>query len=86
MHEIAAQNRRLTDALDNAVIIYRNHEGVAPVARIAKQVHRAYSTVLVRYLKLEAAGILRSEWYNHTRFFTVAYGSHKPRDESGCQT
>lgn len=69
MRETVAQNRGFTGALDNAVIAYLAHKGEAPAARIPNQVHRAYSTVLVRCLKLEAVGILNTEWHSHTRFF-----------------
>jgi predicted transcriptional regulator len=74
-----SQPRRHVDELDQEVIACLNHDGEAPVSRIAQHVQQPYSTVLIRCLKLEAAGILQSEWYNHTRLFSVIPGE---RDEN----
>ena len=71
------QSRRHVDELDQEVIACLNHDGEAPVSRIAQHVQRAYSTVLIRCLKLEAVGILQSEWYNHTRLFSVVSGGSR---------
>jgi hypothetical protein len=62
--------RSETDALDKAIIFAtKTVEGGLPVQRIAEKVGRAYNTVLVRCLKLQAVGLLGSEWYGNVRKF-----------------
>jgi hypothetical protein len=70
--------RRFTDDLDNAVLDYVSHVGEASVGRIATEIDRSYSTIMVRCLKLEAAGFLHSMWYGNVRRFHVV----KPE---GCE-
>jgi len=76
MYEIV-QFRRNTDTLDEAIISYLVNGDGAPVSHIAREVQRPYPTVSLRCFKLEAAGILRSEWYNHMRLFSVAQGDQR---------
>ncbi len=64
-------SRRLTDDLDDEVLGFVLQVGEASVHRIATEIGRPYSTVMVRCLKLEAAGLLRSIWYSNTRQFYV---------------
>ena len=64
--------RRLTDDLDDTVLDYVSNEGEASVGRIAMEIEKPYSTVMVRCLKLEAAGFLHSMWYGNERRFHVA--------------
>ena len=71
------QPRRRVDELDQEIIACLNDGRETSVSHIAQQVQRAYSTVLIRCLKLEAAGILQSEWYNHTRLFSVVSGGSR---------
>ena len=63
--------RRFTDNLDDSVLNYVSSAGEASVGRIAAEIERPYSTVLVRCLKLEAAGFLHSMWYGNVRRFRV---------------
>lgn len=63
--------RTLTDDLDDAVLDYVLRAGEASVRRIATEIERPYSTVMVRCLKLEAAGFLHSMWYNNVKRFHV---------------
>jgi hypothetical protein len=63
--------RRLTDDLDDEVLDCVLHVGEASAHRIATEIKRPYSTVMVRCLKLEAVGLLHSIWYSNTRRFYV---------------
>jgi len=60
--------REEKDDLDEAILARIAREG-APVQRIAMDIGRAYSTVLLRCLKLQASGLLRSSWYGNVRKF-----------------
>jgi hypothetical protein len=62
-------SRRLTDDLDDEVLGFVLQVAEASAGRIAIEIERPYSTVMVRCLKLEAAGLLHSIWYSNTRRF-----------------
>lgn len=47
------------DELNRAILTHVKHEA-ASVGQIAKELNRAYSTIQLRCLKLQAAGLLRS--------------------------
>jgi DNA-binding Lrp family transcriptional regulator len=59
------------DNLDKAVLACVQ-DGAASVGQIADRVGRAYSTVLLRCLKMETQGILRSTWCHQRRLFSPA--------------
>jgi hypothetical protein len=61
--------RRFTDDLDDIVLDCVSNAGEASVGRIAAEIERPYSTVMVRCLKLEAVGFLQSTWYGNVRRF-----------------
>jgi len=57
------------DNLDKAVLACITERGAASVGQIARELNRAYSTVLLRCLKMQAAGLLKSSWEDCTRLF-----------------
>jgi hypothetical protein len=63
--------RQFTDDLDDMVLDCVSNAGEASVGRIAAEIERPYSTVMVRCLKLEVAGFLYSAWYGNVRRFHV---------------
>jgi predicted transcriptional regulator len=58
-----------TDALDVAILSAIKTQGGASVQHIAKDVGKAYNTVLIRCLKMQAIGLLQSSWYGNVRSF-----------------
>jgi predicted ArsR family transcriptional regulator len=66
------------DDLDKAVIacISRND---ASVPQIAAQLKRAYNTVLIRLLKMQADGVVQSEWRHGRVMYCLANRYNKKR-------
>lgn len=67
------------DELNRAILSHVDHEA-ASVGQIARELDRPYSTILLRCLHLQAAGLLRSSWKDCTRLF-IANGTLKKKGE-----
>lgn len=63
--------RQSTDDLDEIVLDCVSNEGEASVGRIAAEIEKPYSMVMVRCLKLEVAGFLHRVWCGNVRRFHV---------------
>lgn len=58
------------DDLDEALLACISRRGEASVPQMTKEVQRAYTTVLLRCLKLETQGLLCSSWRHGSRIFS----------------
>jgi hypothetical protein len=63
--------RKTTDELDDEILICISSGRGLPVQRIAAETGRAYNTVLIRCLKMQAEGLLQSVWYGNVRRFRL---------------
>jgi len=62
MSETTPQNE-----LDAVIVSYLAGTEPETIARIAREIKRPYTSVLVHCLALAAAGILKITWHDHTR-------------------
>jgi DNA-binding Lrp family transcriptional regulator len=65
MIEPSTMHIRLTDDLDEDILEYVTREGEATMREITYLTGRPRSTVMMRVLKLQAAGLLRSTRYGN---------------------
>jgi hypothetical protein len=63
--------RKVTDELDDAILTCVEGGKELPVQRIVAETGRAYNTILIRCLKMQAEGLLQSVWYGNVRRFHI---------------